>query len=62
MTRAWAVIEYLTKKEGLDIDRFSISAGSTIGQTAFELFSLDEQENQPQRLIEIVLLQRSLCN
>jgi chemotaxis protein MotB len=62
MARDWAVIEYLTKKEGLDINRFSISAGSTVGQTAFELSSLDEQDNQPQRLIEIVLLQRSLCN
>jgi chemotaxis protein MotB len=62
MARAWAVIRYLTKTQGLDINRFSISAGSTIGQTAFELFSLEEQDNQPQRLIEIVLLQRSLCN
>jgi chemotaxis protein MotB len=62
MARAWAVIEYLTKKEGLDIDRFSISAESTIGQTAFELFTLNEQDNRPQRLLEIVLLQRSLCN
>jgi chemotaxis protein MotB len=62
MARTWAVIEYLTKKEGLDMNRFNISAGSTIGQTAFELFSLNEQNNQPQRLIEIVLLQRSLCN
>ena len=62
MARAWAVIEFLTTKEGMDIDRFSMTADSTIGQTAFEFFSLNEQDNQPQRLIEIVLLQRSLCN
>lgn len=62
MARAWSVIEYLTKQHGLKIDRFSISAGTTIGQKGFELFSLTEQDNQPQRLLEIVLLQRSLCN
>ncbi len=62
MARAWAVIEHLTSQHGLDIDRFNVSAGSTIGQTGFELFSLTEQDNQPRRLLEIVLLQRSLCN
>ncbi len=62
MTRAWSVIEYLTSKHGLKIDRFSVSAGSTIGQKSFELFSLTDEDNQPQRLLEIVLLQRSLCN
>jgi chemotaxis protein MotB len=62
MARAWVVIEHLTSQHGLDMDRFSVSAGSTIGQTGFELFSLTEQDNRPQRLLEIVLLQRSLCN
>ena len=62
MARSWAVIEYLTKKQDMNIDRISVSAGSTIGQTGFELYSLTEQENPPERLLEIVLLQRSLCN
>jgi len=62
MARAWVVIEYLTKQQGLNIDRFSVSAGTTVGQKGFELFSLTEQDNQPQRLLEIVLLQWGLCN
>jgi chemotaxis protein MotB len=62
MNRAWSVIEYLTSRHGLKLDRFSISAGSTAGQKSFELFNLTDEDTRPQRLLEIVLLQRSLCN
>ncbi|MFA5423429.1 MAG: flagellar motor protein MotB [Phycisphaerae bacterium] len=61
MNRVWTVIEYLAK-QGVDKDRFSISAGSTTGQKAFESFALGDGDNQPGRLMEIVLLQRSLTN
>ena len=62
MSRAWTVIEYLTKQQDLKMDRFSVSAGTTVGQNAFELFNMDEQNSKPQRVLEIVLLQQGLYN
>jgi len=57
--RAWAILEYLTEKQGLDKKRFSIAAASTLPQ--------DRLENRlagagPERAVEIVLLEWSIYN
>jgi len=57
LPRAWAAMEYLVKKQGLDINRFSISAASTVPQQRAES---DEPEMAPKRVLEIVLLERSI--
>jgi chemotaxis protein MotB len=57
LSRAWAVMEILTGKHGLDKGRFSISASSTVAPVGFgnsELFA------GRQRTLEIVLLERSI--
>jgi chemotaxis protein MotB len=58
--RAWTVIKYLTDREGLNIERFSLSTQTTAGQKGFELFSLSDEPSQPERLLEVVLLPRSV--
>jgi chemotaxis protein MotB len=66
LLRAWAVLEYLTTKQGLDKKWFSISATSTLAQESFES---DEPARArtgvpagPERSLEIVLLERSIYN
>ena len=59
LPRAWAVMEYLTRKQGLDKERFSISAASTVEGFGDEAGSpIPEVE----RVLEIVLLERSIYN
>ena len=60
LQRAWAVIEYFTTKQGLDKEQFSLAADTL--QKGYK----DEQQDYPQekvpRILEIVLLERSICN
>lgn len=66
LQRAWKVTEYLTKKQGLDKQQFSISAASTIaGNNRKE--SLTNNNVKPsatdsKRMLEIVFLERSIYN
>jgi chemotaxis protein MotB len=59
LVRAWAVLEYLTEKQGLEKKRFSISAASTIPK---ERFNSGQVVAALERTIEIVLLERSIYN
>jgi hypothetical protein len=59
LPRAWAVMEYLVEKHRLDKNRFSISAASTGLQESFES---GELRTVPERMLEIVLLERSIYN
>jgi len=52
LQRAWAVIEYLTTKQGLDKKRFSISSATTLPNLEFS----------NERTLEIILLERSIYN
>jgi chemotaxis protein MotB len=57
LPRAWAVMEYLTKEQKLGNYRFSVSADGALAQEGFE-------SGRPgtERMVEIVLLQRSIYN
>ncbi|MHC4115277.1 MAG: flagellar motor protein MotB [Planctomycetota bacterium] len=60
LKRAWAVIEYLTTKQGLDRSQFSIAVS-----TLQENLGSDEYIHsgaKPGRVLEIVLLERSIYN
>ncbi len=57
LPRAWAVLDYLATKHGLDKKQFSISAASTLAQE-----DLASSRTRPQRRLEIVLLERSIYN
>ena len=62
LPRAWAVVQYLTVIEGLDKKRFSISTSSAVVQEDTK----DSKRNRPgaagERMLEIVLLERSIYN
>jgi len=62
LPRAWAVMEYLTTKENLDKKRFNISQASTLSQD--ESLSEGSSFSRPKanRMLEIVLLERSIYN
>jgi len=62
LLRAWAVVEYLVKKQHLDKNWFSISAASTLDARYSILDTRQESrnENQESRTLEIVLLERSI--
>jgi len=62
LPRAWAVMEYLTTGHGLDKKRFSISATSTVIQESFEKGESDRPRPETERMLEIVLLERSIYN
>jgi chemotaxis protein MotB len=58
LPRAWAVLEHLITKQGLDKNCFSISASST----AIQRNKLGRAEVDVERMLEIVLLERSIYN
>jgi len=62
LPRAWAVMEYLTKDQNLDSDRFSISAASILAQESFTSSEPGLERPEPERRVEIVLLERSIYN
>ncbi|UCC23400.1 MAG: hypothetical protein JSW23_04935 [Planctomycetota bacterium] len=57
LPRAWAVLDYFVTKHDLDRDQFSISAATTLAPD-----DLEAEETEPERKIEIVLLERSIYN
>jgi len=62
LLRAWAVMEYLTIKQGLDKSWFSISAASTLTREGLESGETGQPGPEAERRLEIVLLERSIYN
>lgn len=60
LQRSWAIIEYLTEKKGLDKGRFSIAAGTL--QKTHQNNLHDNSQAGTGRMLEIVLLERSIYN
>ncbi len=61
LPRAWEVMEYLTTKQNLDKKRFNISETSTLAQDDSQREELFLSKSK-KRILEIVLLERSLYN
>ncbi|MCK5225800.1 MAG: hypothetical protein KAQ89_03700 [Planctomycetes bacterium] len=59
LSRAWAIVEYLTNKQGLSKTRFSISSASTLKQ---ETLKKTRQDSKTSRHLEIVLLEEGIYN
>ncbi|MHC4571756.1 MAG: flagellar motor protein MotB [Planctomycetota bacterium] len=62
LPRAWAAMEYLATEKGLDKKQFSLSATSTLTQESFKGGELDRLRPEVERVLEIVLLERSIYN
>ena len=62
LLRAWAVMEYLTIKQGLDKGWFSISAASTLTRESSKSGEPGQPRQRGERMLEIVLLERSIYN
>ncbi len=60
LSRAWAVLEYLTSSQNLDKNWFSISAGSTLAQEGLRNDEPSRASLKSERTLEIVLLERSI--
>jgi len=62
LTRAWAVLKYFATEQNLDKRRFSISAASTLVPHQLSSGSPLIGAGEPERMLEIVLLERSIYN
>jgi len=62
LARAWSAMEYMTSKHGLDKKRLSLSASSTTAQENLRDDALNRREAEAERVLEIVLLERSIYN
>jgi len=60
LSRAWAVLEYLTSSQNLDKNWFSISAGSTFAQEGLGSDEPSGASLKSERTLEIVMLERSI--
>ncbi len=59
LPRAYAVMDYLTTEQSLEQNRFSLSASTTLRQNGFKSGG---SGTSAERKLEIVLLERSICN
>ncbi|HBG26616.1 MAG: hypothetical protein A2Y10_04745 [Planctomycetes bacterium GWF2_41_51] len=65
MNRAWTIVEYMTKTQSLDKQMFSISIGGTVSKNEIrenELNAKQDLTSKDKRMLEIVLLERSIYN
>lgn len=62
LERSWAVMDYLATKQGLDKNHFSISVSSTVTQNSSKGGEPGRSEAKAERVLEIVLLERSIYN
>jgi len=62
LERAWAVMEYLTATQGIDKKQLSISAASTVAAGSLDSDESRRSEAKSKRMLEIVLLERSIYN
>jgi len=58
LPRAYEIMRYLTKEQGMDKNRFSISATSTLSDRHFDN---SVRQKDDERKLEIILLERSIC-
>jgi len=62
LPRAWAVMNYLTTRQNLDKERFSISAEDALAQGSFTGAGPGTKRLESDRTVQILLLQRSIYN
>ena len=62
LARSWTVMEHLATQQGLEKKRFSLSAASIMAHENPEENEETGTGAEAERLLEIVLLERSICN
>lgn len=55
--RIWAVINFLSEKNNIDISRFSLGSTSTLSKSAIK-----ENDITSERLLEVIMIERSVAN
>jgi chemotaxis protein MotB len=60
LSRAWAVLEYLSSSQNLDKNWFSVSAGSILAQEGLRSGESSSTNLKSERTLEIILLERSI--
>jgi chemotaxis protein MotB len=62
LPRAWVVMEYLTTKQSLERDRFSLSATGIVARNGSESKAVKPERIAVERMVEITLLERNTYN
>jgi chemotaxis protein MotB len=62
LSRAWAVIKYLTTRHNVEKKRLSISAEATTIEENVENAEAHHIKQGAKRMLEVTLLERSICN
>ncbi len=62
LPRAWVVMEYLTKRQGVDRKRFSLSLPGIVVHNSPDSPVAEAERNTIERVVEITLLERSTYN
>ena len=62
LLRAWTVMKYFTTTHNLNRTRFSISSASTVYEKCSESNKLNFPNSEDERILEIILLERSIYN
>ena len=60
LSRAWAILEFLSGSQNLDKSWFSVSAGSILAQEGLRSSEPSRASMKSERTLEIVLLERSI--
>ncbi|MGD9109946.1 MAG: flagellar motor protein MotB [Phycisphaerales bacterium] len=62
LARSWQIMQFMITQEGLGKERFNISTDTTVRNKAFDILNLDDTKSHKNRFLEIVLLDKSICN
>ena len=57
INRIWAVVDFISESQNIDKSRFSLGSSSTLSKTGIK-----ENNITSDRLLEIVMIERSVCN
>ncbi|MFC1635130.1 flagellar motor protein MotB [Planctomycetota bacterium] len=62
LPRAWVIMNYFVAKQGLNKDRFSISATGIVARDSSESKIEESEQRAVERIVEITLLERNTYN
>lgn len=62
LPRAWVILEYLTKSQGVDRKRFSLSLPGIVSHNSLESNAAEPEQNAVERVVQITILERSTYN
>ncbi|MBN2314629.1 MAG: hypothetical protein JXM79_11920 [Sedimentisphaerales bacterium] len=62
LPRAWVILEYLTKSQGVDRKRFSLSLPGIVSHNSLESNTVEPEPDAVGRIVQLTILERSTYN